>query len=92
VRRLPQLFHRAGFVDVGARGFFPIESDPKSFYGNLAERCAAVALKVGAITEAERRAWLEAFHAQGAQGPIVAGRLHLFVWGRTPGDAGAARA
>ena len=84
-RRLPELFQRAGVVDVRVRGFFPLETDLKSFYGNMAERCAEVAAKTGAITDAERRAWLEAFHAQGARGPIVAGRLHIFVWGRKGG-------
>jgi hypothetical protein len=50
----------------------------------MADRCAEVAAKAGVITEVERRAWLDAFHEQGAQGPIVAGRLHIFVWGRKP--------
>ena len=50
----------------------------------MADRCAEVAVTAGAITELEGRAWLDAFHEQGAQGPIVAGRLHIFVWGRKP--------
>jgi len=41
-------------------------------------------VKVGVITEFERRAWLDAFHEQEAQGSIVAGRLHIFMWGRKP--------
>ncbi|HET7341559.1 MAG TPA: methyltransferase domain-containing protein, partial [Methylomirabilota bacterium] len=52
-RQLPSLFHRAGLVDVRARGFFPIETELKSFYGRMADRCAEVAVKVGAITGAE---------------------------------------
>ena len=84
VRQLPLLFQRAGIVDVRARGFFPLETDLHSFYANMADRCAEVAAKAGVITEIERRAWLKAFHDQGAQGPIVAGRLHIFVWGRKP--------
>jgi SAM-dependent methyltransferase len=84
VRRLPLLFQRAGLADVRARGFFPLETDLQSFYANMAERCAAVAVGVGAITESERRAWLEGFRDQGAHGPIIAGRLHIFVWGRKP--------
>jgi ubiquinone/menaquinone biosynthesis C-methylase UbiE len=84
VRELPGLFQRAGIVDVRARGFFPLETDLQSFYANMAERCAEVAVKVGAITESERSAWLEAFHDQGARGPIIAGRLHIFVWGHKP--------
>jgi ubiquinone/menaquinone biosynthesis C-methylase UbiE len=87
VRRLPALLHRAGLVDVRARGFFPLETDLKSFYGTMADRFADVALKVGTITESEHRAWLDAFHEQGAHGPIVAGRLHVFVWGRKPGGS-----
>jgi ubiquinone/menaquinone biosynthesis C-methylase UbiE len=84
VRRLPFLFQRAGIVDVRARGFFPLETDLQSFYANMADRCVEVAVKAGAITEFEGRTWLDAFHEQGRQGPIVAGRLHIFVWGRKP--------
>src|SRR5262245_60641896 len=84
VRRLPLHFQRAGLVDVRVRGFFPLETDLQSFYANMAVRCAQVAVKTGVITEPEGRAWLDAFHEQGAQGPIVAGRLHVFVWGRRP--------
>jgi ubiquinone/menaquinone biosynthesis C-methylase UbiE len=84
VRQLPLLFQRAGLVDVRARGFFPLETDLRSFYASMADRCAEVAIKAGVVTESEGRAWLDAFHEQGAQGPIVAGRLHIFVWGRKP--------
>jgi ubiquinone/menaquinone biosynthesis C-methylase UbiE len=84
VRQLPLLFQRAGLVDVRVRGFFPLETDLQSFYAGMAERCAEVAVKAGVVTELEGRAWLHAFHEQGTQGPIVAGRLHIFVWGRTP--------
>lgn len=84
VRQLPSLFQGAGLVDVRARGFFPLETELQSFYANLAERCAEVAVKTGAITEFEGHAWLDAFREQAAQGPIVAGRLHIFVWGRKP--------
>jgi ubiquinone/menaquinone biosynthesis C-methylase UbiE len=83
-RRLPFLFGRAGVADVRVRGFFPLETEPGSFYASMAHRCAEVAVKVGIITESERRAWLEAFHEQEARGLIVAGRLHIFVWGRKP--------
>jgi ubiquinone/menaquinone biosynthesis C-methylase UbiE len=84
-RELPALFQRAGVVDVRARGFFPLETDLESFYGNMAARCAEAAARSGAITEAERRVWMDAFREQGARGPIVAGRLHIFVWGRKAG-------
>jgi len=84
VRRLPLLLARAGLEDVHVRGFFPIETDPHSFYGTLAERSADAALKAGAVTEGERRAWLDALETERAAGPVLAGRLHLFVWGRKP--------
>jgi ubiquinone/menaquinone biosynthesis C-methylase UbiE len=84
VRRLPFLFGRAGIANVRVRGFFPLETGPRSFYASMADRCAEVAVKVGVIAEFERRAWLDALHEQEAQGSIVAGRLHIFVWGRKP--------
>lgn len=84
VRQLPLLFQCAGLTDVRARGFFPLETHPQSFYGSMAARCAEVAIKAGVVTEREGDTWLRAFHEQGAQGPIVAGRLHIFVWGRKP--------
>ena len=84
VRQIPLLFQRAGIIDVRVRGFFPLETDLKSFYANMADRCAEAAVKAGVVTELEARAWLDTFHEQGAQGPIVAGRLHIFVWGRKP--------
>ena len=81
-RRLPLLFEQAGLEDVRVRGFFPLETDPRGFYANLAERCADTAVKAGAITEAECGTWLEALHSQRACGPVIAGRLHIFVRGR----------
>lgn len=83
-RRLPRLFQDAGIVDVQARGFFPIETDGHSFYATMADRCVDAAVKAGAITESERSAWLGGLHDQVARGPIIAGRLHIFVWGRKP--------
>jgi SAM-dependent methyltransferase len=83
-RRLPLLFVRAALQHVRARGFFPLDTDPRGFYAGLAERAAESALKVGAITESECRGWLEALHAEQARGPVIAGRLHIFVWGRKP--------
>ena len=84
VRQLPALFERAGLIDVRARGFFPLETRRQSFYASMADRSAEAAVKAGAVTESEGRAWLRAFHDQGVRGPIVAGRLHIFVWGRKP--------
>jgi ubiquinone/menaquinone biosynthesis C-methylase UbiE len=83
-RRLPLLFAQAGLEHVRVRGFFPLETDPQSFYGKLAERASEAALKAGAITEAERRHWLKAFHGEQARGPVLAGRLHILVWGSKP--------
>jgi len=36
------------------------------------------------LAEEERRGWLEALHAEQARGPVIAGRLHIFTWGRKP--------
>ena len=66
------------------QGFFPLETDAQSFYADLARRSAEVALKAGAITEAERSLWLKALDEEHARGPVVAGRLHIFVQGRKP--------
>jgi SAM-dependent methyltransferase len=82
VRRLPMLFGEAGIEDVRVRGFFSLETDPQGFYADLAERSADAALKAGAITEPERSTWTAAFQAQRTRGPVIAGRLHIFVWGR----------
>jgi ubiquinone/menaquinone biosynthesis C-methylase UbiE len=84
MRRMPMLFGDAGLEDVRVRGFFSLETDPRGFYANLAERAAEAALKAGAITEAERSTWTAAFQAQRTRGPVIAGRLHIFVWGRKP--------
>jgi ubiquinone/menaquinone biosynthesis C-methylase UbiE len=84
VRQLPALFQRAGLEDVRVRGFFPLETGLHSFYANMADRCVEVAAKAGAITELEGREWLDVFREQGDRDPIVAGRLHIFVWGRKP--------
>jgi SAM-dependent methyltransferase len=81
-RRMPALLAAAGIRDVQVRGFFPIDSDPNGFYVNLAERSSTAAATSGAVTADEAREWLETFRAQLADGPVVAGRLHLFVWGR----------
>jgi ubiquinone/menaquinone biosynthesis C-methylase UbiE len=84
VREMPLLFQRAGLTDVRARGFFPIETHRPSFYVSMADRCVEAAVKAGVVTESEGRSWLHAFHDHADRGPIVAGRLHIFVWGRKP--------
>lgn len=80
-RRLPGLLGRAGVVDVQARAFMPLERTPGSFYGQLAERAAEVAARAGAITAAERDAWLRALRAEVTAGGFLGGRLHIFAWG-----------
>jgi hypothetical protein len=74
----------------------PIETHSQSFYASMADRCAEAAVKTGVVSEIDGRAWLQAFRQQAAHGPIVAGRLHIFVWGRkleetSPGTAASIR-
>jgi len=83
-RRLPRLFARAGLEDVRVRGFFPLDAEPRGFYAGMMERAAETAVTTGAITDAERRGWLDALRAEQERGPVIAGRLHIFVWGRKP--------
>jgi SAM-dependent methyltransferase len=83
-RRLPLLFAGAGLKDVRVRGFFPLETDPRGFYATMMERAAEVAVASGAVTEVEARGWLDTLHALQARGPVIAGRLHIFTWGRRP--------
>ena len=83
-RRLPALLVGGGLSDVRVRGFFPLDSDPNGFHVGLADRSAKAALTSGAITADECRRWLDEFRAELARGPVVAGRLHVFTWGRKP--------
>ena len=83
-RRLPLLFARAGLQDVRVRGFFPLETDPRGFYAGMMERAVDTAVTTGAITDVERLGWLDALRAEQAHGPVIAGRLHIFVWRRKP--------
>jgi len=80
-RRTPLLLARAGVVDVRARAFFPIDSDPGGFHVGLAERAANAAAASSAVTASEAAAWLAQFREQLLEGPVVAGRLHVFAWG-----------
>jgi hypothetical protein len=43
--------------------------DPRSFYADMADRCAEVAAKAGVISELERRTWLDRFHDRGLEAP-----------------------
>jgi len=80
-RRLPGLMREAGLVDVRIRAFLPFEEEPDGFYARMVERAAAVAFETGAISAAERDAWLAALRAARAAGQSLAGRLHVFCWG-----------
>jgi SAM-dependent methyltransferase len=80
-RRMPSLFPQSGLKNVRVRGFFPLETDPDSFYVGLAKRSDDTAPKARAITEAEHSNWLEALRAEQVRGPVIAGRLHIFIWG-----------
>jgi hypothetical protein len=59
----------------------PLEREAGSFYANLSQRTAEVALKMHAISEAEYARWREQLNSALAAGRFMAGRLHLFVWG-----------
>jgi ubiquinone/menaquinone biosynthesis C-methylase UbiE len=83
-RRLPGLFAEAGLRDVGVRAFTPLETDAEGYYAGTALRALDVAIQAGAISEEERRRWVDALRAEQAAGRFVAGLTHLFVWGSKP--------
>jgi SAM-dependent methyltransferase len=83
-RRLPGLLEAAGAEDVRVKAFTPVERDPEGYYARLAVMRAGQALGSGAISEEERRAWLEALDAERSAGRFLAGLTHLFIWGRRP--------
>jgi SAM-dependent methyltransferase len=81
-RQLPGRFAAAGLREVRVRAFASIEQDPRGFYAtNGGERWADIAVRVGAITDEERRRWVEQLRGVQATGGFVAGLTHLFVWG-----------
>jgi len=82
VRGLPTRFAELGIVNVKTRGFMPLESG--GYYANRAERCADVAVQIGAITSEEQSRWLQALRAEIAAKRFLGGQLHLFVWGTRP--------
>ncbi len=83
-RKLPGLMAAAGLEEIRVRAFTPFERHATGFYAALAERGADVALQIGAITEGERRRWLDALRAEQEAGRFFAGQTHLFVWGIRP--------
>jgi ubiquinone/menaquinone biosynthesis C-methylase UbiE len=87
-RALPRLMTEAGLQDVQVRAFTTIETDPSGHYSALAERSVDTAVSVGAISEDERRQWLDALAVERASGGFIAGLTLLFVWGtRAEGPA-----
>ena len=81
-RQAPRLMAEAGLRDVRVRAFASIEQDPTGFYAtNAGERWADIAVQVGAISDEERRQWVEQLRTEQAAGGFVAGLTHLFVWG-----------
>jgi ubiquinone/menaquinone biosynthesis C-methylase UbiE len=81
VRFLTGMLADLAVRDIRVRGFMPLEREAGSFYANLSQRTAEVALKVRAISEAEHARWREQLNTALAAGRFMAGRLHLFVWG-----------
>jgi ubiquinone/menaquinone biosynthesis C-methylase UbiE len=82
VRELPALFEGAGLNDIRVRAFMPLEQHEGSFYAQMGERAAAVALEVGAITSEQHAEWMEAFRNRLRSGTFLGGRLHLFCWAK----------
>ena len=81
-RQAPRLLAEAGLRDVRVRAFASIEQDPNGFYAtNAGVRWADIAAQVGAITDEERRRWLDQLRTEQEADGFVAGLTHLFVWG-----------
>ena len=83
-RRLPGLLAEARLRDVRVRGFVALDQDPSGFYAGNARRAAEVAAQAGAISEDERRRWLEGLDAEQAAGRFLAGLVNIFAWGTRP--------
>ena len=80
MRSLAGVLSGMGVEDVHFRGFMPL--DKGGYYARAAARIADVAFEVGAVTNDERSEWLRVLHAEMAAGRFIAGRLHIFVWGK----------
>jgi ubiquinone/menaquinone biosynthesis C-methylase UbiE len=81
-RQLPVMLRTHNVRDVRVRAFVSVEQDPAGFYATTAgERWPSIAVQVGAITEDERRRWIDQLRAVQAAGGFLAGLTHLFVWG-----------
>ncbi len=80
-RRLPGLLAMAGLREVRVRGFVSLGRDPSGFHAGQAKRAAEVAAKTGAVSDEERRRWLEGLDAEQAAGRFLAGLVSIFAWG-----------
>jgi ubiquinone/menaquinone biosynthesis C-methylase UbiE len=83
-RRLPGLFREAGLQDIRLRAFTAFDHDLEGWSGVQAGRAAATAAEIGAISEDERRQWLEQLQLEQAAGRFTGGITYLFVWGTVP--------
>jgi SAM-dependent methyltransferase len=81
IRRLPGLFRTAGLRDVQLRALTAFGQDLEGWNGSQAGRAATIAVEAGAITEDERRRWLEQLYAEQAADRFLASITYFFVWG-----------
>ena len=86
-RRLPGLFREAGLCDVRLRAFTAFDHDLQGWSGIQAERGAAIAVEVGAISEDERQQCLDQLRVEQDAGRFLAGLTFLFIWGTVPQGA-----
>jgi len=66
------------------RGFFPLETDPRKFLRQSGRALRRRGRQGGRHYRSRAEHMVDALHAQRARGPIIAGRLHIFVRGRKP--------
>jgi ubiquinone/menaquinone biosynthesis C-methylase UbiE len=83
-RRLPGLFREAGLQDIRLRVFTAFDHDLQGSNGLRTERAAEVAAEVGAISQDERRQWLDQLRAEQAAGRFLVGITYFFVQGTRP--------
>jgi SAM-dependent methyltransferase len=81
-RSLPGLLEQAGLEGVQATAFPTVDRDPTRFAMRAARLRAEVVAGYGAITDAERDAWLRQLDAN--TGSFLAGSVYLFSWGTRP--------
>ena len=69
-------------LDVGARGFVPLERQAGTFYAGMAGRAANLAAEPYAITIDTRDRWLAALQGGDRRRPLCRRTLHIFTWSR----------